>query len=116
VIFNWSGFFAPLNNSTGMNKRNAGAALPVKFSLSRDAGLNIFLPGFPMVQQVNCNTLALLGSPESTASTNPLQYNQKSNQYTYNWKTQKTWAGTCRVLSVKLIDGTAHTAYIQFTK
>jgi len=39
-----------------------------------------------------------------------------SDQYTYVWKTDKTWAGTCRALVVKLADGTAHTADFQFIK
>jgi hypothetical protein len=36
--------------------------------------------------------------------------------YIYSWKTDKAWAGTCRSLSLKLIDGTTHLAYFTFTK
>jgi hypothetical protein len=32
------------------------------------------------------------------------------------WKTNKDWAGTCRVFTLKLDDGTAHTVTSQFTK
>ena len=38
------------------------------------------------------------------------------DQYTYVWKTNKAWAGTCRQLVVKLDDGTYHRANFNFTK
>jgi len=37
-----------------------------------------------------------------------------TDQYTYIWKTQKSWVGTCRMLIVKLIDGTGQIAFFQF--
>ena len=32
------------------------------------------------------------------------------------WKTENSWAGSCRMLTVKLTDGTEHTAYFTFSK
>ena len=45
-----------------------------------------------------------------------LNYDAVANQYIYVWKTDKGWAGTCRLLNVKLADGTSHYAYFSFTK
>jgi hypothetical protein len=35
-------------------------------------------------------------------------------QYTYYWTTNPSWAGTCRVFSMTLNDGTTRTANFQF--
>ena len=45
-----------------------------------------------------------------------LSYDATANQYVYVWKTERAWAGTCRVLRLKLADGTVHDAYFTFTK
>jgi hypothetical protein len=49
-----------------------------------------------------------------TAGGSSLQYNAVTQTYTYVWKTNKAWAGTCRELQVRLDDGTDHTALFQF--
>jgi hypothetical protein len=43
-------------------------------------------------------------------------YDAASDQYTYVWKTDRAWAGTCRLLTVQLKDGSAHQANFKFTK
>ena len=42
VLYNFTGFFSPVSNAPTLNSVNAGKAVPVKFSLSGDKGLNIF--------------------------------------------------------------------------
>ena len=49
-----------------------------------------------------------------TASNSSLSYNATTQQYTYVWKTDKAWAGTCRQLIVRLVDGTEHRANFKF--
>jgi hypothetical protein len=39
-----------------------------------------------------------------------------TDQYIYTWKTDKSWAKTCRQLTVRLRDGTDHIALFSFTK
>ncbi len=51
-----------------------------------------------------------------TASTSGLSYDAASDTYTYTWKTDKTWAHSCRRLSVTLVDGTTHTADFTFVR
>jgi hypothetical protein len=43
-----------------------------------------------------------------------LQYDPAISTYTYVWKTQESWAGTCRQLIGRLTDGTDHVANFQF--
>ena len=52
----------------------------------------------------------------SAAGASGLSYDPVSDEYTYVWKTEKLWAGTCRQLAVGLRDGTTHRALFNFTK
>jgi hypothetical protein len=119
--YNFTGFFQPVDNpgegpSYVFNSVKAGSAIPVKFSLGGNQGLDIFADGFPKSQPVSCTTAALSDPIEQTvmAGNSSLSYDAASDNYTYVWKTNKGWAGTCRVLSVQLDDGTQYLAYFQF--
>jgi hypothetical protein len=50
-----------------------------------------------------------------TAGTSSLSYDAATGQYTYTWKTEKSWAGSCRQLTLRLTDGTDHVALFTFT-
>jgi hypothetical protein len=52
----------------------------------------------------------------STAGASGLQYDPATGLYTYVWKTSKAWAGTCRELTLTLVDGTTHVALFTFTR
>jgi hypothetical protein len=116
VGYPWSGFFQPVDNPPTVNGVKAGSAVPVKFGLGGDRGLAIFAGGFPASQQVACNSGATIAPIEQTvtAGGSDLSYDAASGQYTYVWKTDKAWAGTCRTLTVKLADGTEKTAQFSF--
>ena len=48
------------------------------------------------------------------AGASGLTYDPASDQYNYVWKTEKGWAGQCRLLSVRLADGSVHSALFKF--
>jgi predicted extracellular nuclease len=116
VIYNFSGFFQPIDNLPTVNSVKAGQAIPVKFSLSGNQGLNIFAADYPLSQQISCASGAPVDEIEQTDSggASGLTYDPGSDQYHYVWKTNKAWAGTCRQLIVKLNDGTVHAANFVF--
>jgi len=114
VLYNFTGFFNPVNNPPTFNNVNAGRAVPVKFSLSGDKGLSILAAGYPVSQQIGCDTSAPLSDLEGTVTSGGSTLTYSPDQYHYNWKTESSWAGTCRVLIVKLNDGTEHTALFKF--
>ena len=103
VIFNFHGFFQPVDNSGVYNSVNSGRAIPVKFDLSGDQGLNIFAPGYPASTIVPCSGTAGTDELEETltAGNSSLSYGegQPYGQYNYVWKTDKSWANTCRRLT-----------------
>jgi hypothetical protein len=112
--FNFAGFFQPVDNLPVMNVVNAGRSIPVKFTLNGNYGLNI-LRGTPQVLVISCNTTAPTDDmTDTTTSNSGLQYDPASNQYTYTWKTERSWAGTCRQLVLNLIDGTTYRANFRF--
>ncbi|NNH75249.1 hypothetical protein HLB23_36275 [Nocardia uniformis] len=114
--FPFTGFFAPVDNPPTVNTMKAGAAVPVKFGLGGDQGLNIFASGSPASQQVDCQSGATTSPVEETvtAGGNSLSYDSATSRYNYVWKTDKAWAGTCRTLDLNLTDGTDHTAHFAF--
>jgi hypothetical protein len=114
VLYNFTGFFSPINNPPVLNNVNAGKALPLKFSLSGDKGLNIFAAGYPMSQQIACDSSAPLADVEGTTTSGGSTLTYSPDQYHYNWKTDSSWAGTCRQLVVRLNDGTDHIALFKF--
>jgi hypothetical protein len=107
-----------VDNLPTLNLVKAGQAVPVKFSLSGNQGLNIFATGYPQSKQIVCSAGTSLDDVEATltAGASSLSYDPTTDQYTYVWKTDKTWANACRQLVVMLSDGTAHQANFQFKK
>jgi len=114
----WTGFFQPVDNIPANNKVKAGSAIPIKFSLGCNQGLSIMAPGYPRSASYACSTIAPTDVVEETvtAGGSSLTYDASANQYIYVWKTDKAWASQCRVLEVKLADGTSHYAYFTFAK
>jgi hypothetical protein len=116
VLYNFTGFFPPINNLPVFNVVNAGRAIPIKFSLSGYKGLNIFAPNSPSSGQIACNSSDPAATVEETvtAGGSSLNYDASSDQYIYVWKTDPSWAGTCRQLVVQLADGSIHRANFKF--
>ena len=116
VQYSFTGFFSPVANPPVFNVVKAGGAVPVKFSLSGNKGLNIFAAGSPSSGPVACNSSddASVLVDTITAGGSSLSYDSLNDQYVYVWKTDPSWAGTCRQLIVTLNDGSVHTAYFKF--
>jgi hypothetical protein len=116
--YNFSGFFQPVDNAPTLNVAKAGSAIPVKFSLGANQGLDIFQPGYPRVTPVSCSTSAPTDAIETTvtAGGTSLQYDSTANQYNYVWKTSSNWAATCVQFDLGLNDGSSHTFLVQFKK
>jgi len=115
-VYDFDGFFRPVDNPNVLNVAKAGSAIPVKFSLDGDYGLDIFVPDYPRSKQISCDSETLADDiPETiTAGGSSINYDDTIDQYIYVWKTDKNWTGTCRQLVVKLIDGTSHVANFKF--
>jgi hypothetical protein len=100
------------------NVVKAGSAIPLKFRLNGNQGLNILAAGYPISSPIPCDASApsdiLLETVNAGGSS--LSYDATSGQYIYVWKTDKSWATSCRMLVVRLSDGTDHMAKFNFTR
>ena len=116
--FDFEGFFAPIDNSGVLNVVSAGRSIPVKFSLGGDRGMQIFASGSPSSVRVACPSDSPLDTVETTtmATANSLSYDAAADQYTFVWKTEKAWSGTCREFLVTFSEGTERTALFTFGK
>jgi uncharacterized repeat protein (TIGR01451 family) len=114
VLYNFTGFFQPVGNLPTLNVVNAGRAIPVKFSLSGNKGLDIFAAGYPASGPIACNSTDPAVDVNETVTAGGSSLSFGGDQYNYVWKTESSWAGTCRQLVIQLNDGSYHRANFRF--
>jgi VCBS repeat-containing protein len=118
VTYDFRGFSGPVAAPPTLNTGPAGRAFPVKFSLGSNQGLAIFAAAYPKSQKVDCSSYQSAPTDPLEETTTPgssgLSYDARTGQYTYVWKTERSWAGTCRRLDLKLTDGTTYSALFKF--
>jgi hypothetical protein len=114
--YRFGGFVAPVNAPPIVNTLEAGAGVPMKFSLGGNQGLAIFAQGYPVSRTVSCRPDASTDEIEQTvnADRSSLRFDASTNTYTYVWKTAPAWAGQCRRLILRFADGIEHTALFGF--
>jgi extracellular elastinolytic metalloproteinase len=101
--------------------RDAGAAVPMEFSLGGNLGLDVLKPSHsPASQQIDCETRQALQyaitTPTQIEDGSQLRYNRARDRYTYLWDTDEEWAGTCRQMILTLEDGTQHRVDMRFVQ
>ncbi|HMP40272.1 MAG TPA: glycosyl hydrolase 53 family protein [Roseiflexaceae bacterium] len=116
VIYDFAGFYQPIDNLPTQNVTKAGSAIPVKFSLGGNQSLSIFAAGYPRSQPIACDSSAPISEAEETvnAGASSLSYDAGNQRYNYVWKTDKSWSGSCRLLELGLNDGTIYRAVFLF--
>jgi Bacterial Ig-like domain (group 3)/YDG domain/Bacterial Ig-like domain/Galactose oxidase, central domain/Immunoglobulin I-set domain len=117
VQYIFVGFLPPIDNLPIINSSKAGQTIPIKWQLKDYAGnliddLGTLASNGLTSGSVQCGAAAVdvveeLSAPGSTV------FRFDGTQFIYNWQTTKSWTGGCRMLQVKLSDGTSH--YAQFT-
>lgn len=101
-------FQAPVENAPAINDVNAGANVPVKFTL---AG------GAPLLdsQPVDCDTLVPTGeAPSPLSSPGSTGLSADGDAYHVKRATDASWEGTCRRLTVRITAPANPVAYFRF--
>lgn len=96
-------FRPPVEGPPAINYVNAGSTVPVKFSL---AGGLLALDSQP----VGCEDLVPTGEAALPLS----GLTQNGDAYRVNWKTNRSWEGTCRRLTVRIAAPADAFAYFRF--
>ena len=111
VVYSFSGFDSPVTTTGSLDAAKAGDALPLKFSLNGDNGLSIVIQ--TTWKPASCSDWS--SSATATAGQGKLTYNPLNDRYTELVATDRTWKGSCRIVDLRLADGTDHTVHVQFT-
>jgi extracellular elastinolytic metalloproteinase len=121
-----AGFLAPVGRPGGpMTVREAGSAIPLRFQATPGLGAAVLASNSPFSRRVDCDTKQVpsLNPPNITPREYPIPTETPGNSglssnpkgvYHYNWKTEESWAGTCREVVLTRTDGIQHRAYFQF--
>lgn len=128
VIYQFKGFYPPVDNPPAVNIVVAGQAIPVKWRLTDANGSPVAgpLPVFKVtVESYACSCTPTSGKFTSCAPTGEkvtldvkIEPTGESGVYHFVWKTPKTYADTCQRLVIDLGEGAGfeHAALFQFRK
>jgi hypothetical protein len=112
------GFLAPVDNLPVVNDAHAGRTYPIKWQLTDASGayvsdLGTFVSLTTSAIPCDSSPGAVLEEEAVATGGTTLRYDAASNQFIYNWKTNKGWKG-CRQLQLTLSDGSKHFAKFRF--
>jgi hypothetical protein len=75
--------------------------------------MNILRAGYPASGAYTCGGTVPTDATEAIPSPN-LKYDPATDMYSFQWKTDRAWSNTCRVMVVGLTDGQNLTVAFQF--
>jgi hypothetical protein len=108
--YEFGGFLAPV--VAGTNVRTAGATVPLRFAISGHSDPADVTDVYS--ESADCETGEAawtgVGSPDESFSAVTFA----DGKYQVDWRTSRTWKGTCRTLVLVLSDNTEHTALFRF--
>ena len=106
----FGGFRPPIDDRPAVNQVNAGATVPVKFTLA-GGGDSLLLDSQP----VDCTSLVPTGeAPQPIGSPGSTGLSRIGDEYHVNWTTDASWAGTCRRLTIRIPAASDAVAYFNF--
>jgi hypothetical protein len=112
VIWNFSGFFTPVRNDPYLNVMTAGRYLLIPFSVGGSKPGNFATAS---TQSYTCPNTSLRNNILAPTTATPgLRYDSTTDRYTLTMATDRLWSGTCRVVTITLVDGTRHSLHFLF--
>jgi hypothetical protein len=116
----WSflGFGPPIDNLPTVNTMKAGQAVPLRWRLLDATGapvLDLLSAGLTS-STLGCSTSGTTDQVEEVTTGASSLQNLGEGRYQLNWKTAKSYAGTCRTLHLDVGDGVTHDARFSFTR
>jgi hypothetical protein len=107
IRYAFSGFRPPIDNPPTINVANAGRTIPVKWQLRNASGGSI--TSLAAVKKITVTVIDCANRPADVLPDQPAGsssgLSHDGSQYQFNWVTQRSWAGSCRRLTVEFDDG-----------
>jgi hypothetical protein len=118
VRYRVEGFFEPITMNT-VNKANAGKNIPVKWRLTDYNGQGVSnVASFVSISLSpggsGCSSQSVDEIETYTTLASSVPQYQSNGNWHLNWKTEKTLAGSCRIMTVLFNDGSRLTATFNF--
>ena len=104
--------FGQLATPGGRTSVRAASAVPVWFSLDGISDTSAIRAVTSAAASCDGSGSVSTGTP--VAMNGGLRYDASSDRFSFVWKTDKSWAGSCRLLEIGLNDGTTHTMMFDF--
>jgi len=116
--WDFEGFFVPVDAMPIKNVVKAGAAVPLKWRVLDTTGSPVtdLANAAVSVSSLDCTSGEGSDQVEQTTTAGSGLQNLGNGYYQLNWKTQKSYAGTCKTLHLDIGDGVTHDAYFSFTR
>jgi curved DNA-binding protein CbpA len=109
--------FQQLERPPTLNRAVAGTAVEVRFSFYGLQGSDAFAAESPSSKAVTCGSGEGEGPdirPASSAAGSSLSYRLPEHAWVYVWKTDASWAGSCRELTFTFRDGSSRSVLFDF--
>jgi MBG domain/Thrombospondin type 3 repeat len=110
------GFFKPVRNAPMFNRVRAGQAVPLKFTVDGYRGTTVLKAGSPTSSPISCQAVRSENFVDESEPSDRagLRMDGAKSKFKYVWKTDPSWAGTCRKLVLTLVDGSSYEALFRF--
>jgi hypothetical protein len=117
--------FVGISDQPAITTVNRGSTVEMEFDAGGNLGLDLLASDSPYSRQVDCTTLRTvtpgaqfitprpLPIPAETPGNSRLSYDPSTGRYTFPWKTDQAWGGTCREFVLTRDDGVQHRAYFR---
>jgi hypothetical protein len=118
VGFEFVGFASPLKNDGVLNQARAGQAIPLKWRILDGRGSPVTGQSYAELTVVDlaCASGSTVDQLEEYSAGESGLQEIGDGYYQLNWKTPRTYAGSCKALQLRLGDGAVRTAHFQFVK
>jgi Tol biopolymer transport system component len=116
--WDFQGFSQPVDNLPTLNVVKAGQAVPLKWRLVNATGQPVtdLATARLTVSSLSCSLGVSTDQLEEVAAGGSGLLNLGDGNYQLNWKTDKSYANTCKTLHLEIGDGVTHDALFKLTR
>jgi hypothetical protein len=117
VTYQFGGFLSPVNADV-LNGANAGQTVALKWRVTDATGTPVtnLTTATVTVTSLACTIGSTANQVEESAAGGSGLQNLGNGYYQFNWKTPKSYAGSCKTMQLDLGEGITRNAAFEFTK